>query len=161
MIKENAIEIKTAQFELINLTNNVIDSIKLTGINDSKTIVLDSSKLLFLNFWATWCIPCVSEFPSIDKFINSNKEANNMNFIFATDDKIERVQKFALEKEYKFNYAFYDKFKLPSFINHDVIPCTYIIDIKKMVALKITGGFNYSSEVFAKLISKFNTTLIK
>jgi thiol-disulfide isomerase/thioredoxin len=29
----------------------------------------DTDKLLFVNFWATWCAPCIEEFPDIEKMV--------------------------------------------------------------------------------------------
>jgi thiol-disulfide isomerase/thioredoxin len=33
-------------------------------------------KILFVNFWATWCEPCVEEFPDLVKIYNENKNSN-------------------------------------------------------------------------------------
>ena len=34
-------------------------------------------KLLILNFWATWCVPCKEEMPSLDE-LQSNTKLNNI-----------------------------------------------------------------------------------
>jgi thiol-disulfide isomerase/thioredoxin len=33
-------------------------------------------KLLFINFWATWCVPCVEEFPDLVKIYNKHKDSD-------------------------------------------------------------------------------------
>ncbi len=35
-----------------------------------------NGKILFINFWATWCEPCVEEFPDLVKIYNDNKDSN-------------------------------------------------------------------------------------
>ena len=32
-----------------------------------------NGKILVINFWATWCEPCVEEFPDLVKIYNDNK----------------------------------------------------------------------------------------
>jgi thiol-disulfide isomerase/thioredoxin len=46
-----------------------------------------------LNFWATWCAPCVEEFPLINSFYNQNR-ANGWQVIGLALDKVAPVQSF-------------------------------------------------------------------
>ena len=46
-----------------------IDKAKL-----AKLIKERKGKILFLNLWATWCVPCREEFPSIVKLANETKD---------------------------------------------------------------------------------------
>ena len=36
-----------------------------------------NGKILFINFWATWCEPCVEEFPDLVKIYNENKDKSD------------------------------------------------------------------------------------
>src|SRR4051812_32494844 len=42
---------------------------------DGRTVTKDDfgGKLLVLNFWATWCPPCVEEYPSLDNLSRTLK----------------------------------------------------------------------------------------
>ncbi len=45
---------------------------------DGKTLAMNTlrGKPLLLNFWATWCPPCVEELPLLDSFYQANKDRN-------------------------------------------------------------------------------------
>lgn len=63
----NCSEIFSQQSDKI--TVETIDKVKLTKlIKDRK------GKILFVNLWATWCIPCREEFPSIVKLASELKD---------------------------------------------------------------------------------------
>lgn len=62
----------------------------ISSIDEYKTI-LDSSKgkVTLVNFWATWCPPCVKEFPELVKLYKNYKE-KDFNLVFVSlDDKDE------------------------------------------------------------------------
>lgn len=45
---------------------------------DGKSLSMSSfrGKMLLVNFWATWCPPCVEELPLLDYFYQENKDKN-------------------------------------------------------------------------------------
>lgn len=55
-------------------------------------------KVLLLNFWATWCPPCVAEIPDIVKVYNEQKHRGLVIVGVVTEDSIDQVRPFAQEK---------------------------------------------------------------
>ncbi len=74
-------------------------SLKLDTLSGAPLLVSAfKGKPLLINFWATWCAPCVEEMPLLDKFHQTNRNSNNsLQLLGIAADKSESVAKF-LEK---------------------------------------------------------------
>ena len=56
-------------------------------------------KVVFLNFWASWCLPCVAELPSINKLYNQFKD-EDVGFILISNENEEVLRKYSEKKNY-------------------------------------------------------------
>ncbi len=71
----------------------------LKGLNsDNIDFNTLKDKVVFVNFWATWCPPCIAEMPEIQKLYNDYK--NKVVFLFVTNDNWKKVNKFYTENNY-------------------------------------------------------------
>lgn len=103
-------------------------------------------KLLVLNFWATWCPPCVQEMPSLDQF-QRNLAGNGVVVLGISVDKDERAYKAFLAKA---GVSFQTARDPQARINADYgtfkYPETYIIDTRGKVVRKYIGPENWTDE---------------
>jgi peroxiredoxin len=113
-------------------------------------------KLLVLNFWATWCPPCVEETPSLSEFA-AQFAGKGVVVLGVSVDKDEKAYRAFLQQ---FRPAFLTARDAETKINADYgtfkYPETYIIDAKGKVLQKIIGPANWSSE---KMVSYVNSLL--
>ena len=112
---------------------------KIVALNDLK------GKVVFINFWATWCPPCIEEMPSINEL--KTKFAGNEDIVFLmvdVDGKYKKAQT-SMNKR---------KFNLPVYVPHSeipkeflggAIPTTVILDKKGAIAIRLEGGRDYSA----------------
>lgn len=65
------------------MTNEPAPAFKITDVN-GKTVSLESlkGKIVILDFWATWCIPCVASFPAMQKAVNYYAKDTSVVFMF-------------------------------------------------------------------------------
>jgi len=62
------------------------------------------NKTVFINFWATWCKPCIREMPSIKKAMEILK-GEDISFLFATNEDEEMVTEFNKQYQFDFHYV--------------------------------------------------------
>lgn len=63
-------------------------------------LLANRGKVLFVNRWGTWCAPCITEMPSIQKLYNRYKDDPNVKFlIIASRDSASDVKTFALRHQ--------------------------------------------------------------
>jgi cytochrome c biogenesis protein CcmG, thiol:disulfide interchange protein DsbE len=92
-------------------------------------------KLLVLNFWASWCGPCVEETPSLSKFAQEYADKGVV-VLGISVDKDENAYRNFMQK-YAPKFLTVRDLKLHEDYGTYLYPETYIIDAKGKVLLKI------------------------
>jgi len=131
----------------------------LEGLNGEK-IQLKAlrGKIIFLNFWATWCGPCKEEMPSMEALHQHYKE-NEFLFLTISVDYggPEPVRKFIEKHRYRFPVLFDPAGKTLDLFEITKIPATLIIDKKGEMIGRVIGPRNWRSpEVFSLIDQMLN-----
>lgn len=111
-------------------------------------------KVIFLNYWATWCPPCIAEMPNIVKL--HKHLGNEVAFVMLSFDKdFEKAKNFNAKKGYELPiYA--PASKIPAIIASSSLPTTYIIDKDGNLAFTHKGMANYNSSEFKKFLKSLD-----
>lgn len=103
-------------------------------------------KLLILNFWATWCTPCVQEVPSLD---NLERQLGSRGLV-VLGVSVDKDQKAYQEFLSRFHVSYLTALDPSQKINTEYgtvqFPESYLIDTNGRVVEKIVGEANWSSE---------------
>ncbi|HEY0233125.1 MAG TPA: TlpA disulfide reductase family protein [Dokdonella sp.] len=108
---------------------------------DGKTFDLAAQrgKWVIVNFWATWCSPCIKEMPDISAFVASRQDVAAIGLAYEDTDKAE-VAEFAKSHPVKYPLAQVDMDKPPAdFDMPRGLPTTYLITPDGAVAKIFTG----------------------
>lgn len=124
-----------------------LDKFKPVNSTDNK-----KTDIVLINFWATWCGPCLFELPEFQKLY---KENNNVNFIFASSENEDKVDEFYLKNKDKFDLPFYTftKEDISKSFYHKYLPTTYLINKRTHLAFRIDGVQHWDSELIRNLIA--------
>ena len=111
-------------------------------------------KVVFINFWASWCPPCRAEFPSIKTLYSRFKDNPDIFFLTINEDENPIKGKAYLEKE-KFSVPFYKtNGNVPDEIYTGALPTTVVLDKAGNIRFHHTGFANYASDSFVKQIDE-------
>lgn len=92
----------------------------------SFTLSEQNGKVVLLNFWATWCGPCVEEMPAFEKLYGEYGEEVTILAVNCMEDKIS-VAQFLADKGYTFPIAYDTEGAISMKYPTDGIPYTLVI----------------------------------
>ena len=153
-------------FEKPDLKNLVIiknpklyEDVTFLDINQKSLNLEDfKGKLLILNFWATWCLPCREEMPSLDN-LQSNNNFNNLKIfpINIGQEEISKSESFFKELNIKNLDIYIDapvtlakKFSLRG------VPTTIIFNKEGKEFARIIGSIDFNNEKFINWLMHYN-----
>ncbi len=108
-------------------------------------------QVVVINFWATWCPPCIAEMPSLNALYNDYKD--EVAFIFVARDDSEKVTKFLEKRGYSFP-VYFELNAPPDILQNNSIPATYILSRKGEIVVKKIGVADWNSTRIRDLLSE-------
>jgi len=111
-------------------------------------------EVLLINFWATWCPPCIKEMPSLQRLYDAY--GNKVTFVFVARDRADRVWPFLENKGYRIP-VYLENSLTPELLFHTSIPSTYIVDKKGVIRMAKNGAYDWYSDGVQELLD----TLLK
>ncbi|MEE9613704.1 MAG: TlpA disulfide reductase family protein [Thermodesulfobacteriota bacterium] len=123
---------------------------------DGKKVTLDDfkGKVVFLNFWATWCPPCKEELPAMEAL--HKKLADKGLAVVAMNDyePRQKVLDFLAETPYTFTVLIDEEGGASERYRALVLPTTFIIDREGKVIGRAYGVRDWDSEMSIKLFGE-------
>lgn len=107
-------------------------------------------KVVILDFWATWCAPCISSFPKLESI--QSKFGNQLQILTITDDPKERIELFLEKRKMSLPVVLDSDRTIAQKFPHRSIPHLVIID-EKGVIRAITTSSNITEETMQKVIN--------
>jgi thiol-disulfide isomerase/thioredoxin len=139
-------------------------SASLNGIQfkDIKGNLIDlgdlKGKVIFLNFWATWCPPCRAEMPSINKLYTQFKDDKHVVFIFAdADGDFAKSGKFMSDRKYAMP-VYKVESEIPEKVFAGALPTTVIFDKQGRLSFRHEGVANYADKKIVDFLNKLKST---
>lgn len=123
-----------------------------------KTVVLASlnGKVVFINFWATWCPPCLAELPSINELHNQLNDNKNIVFLIVdADNNLKKSLPFMASHYY--NLPVYTTVtSVPKQMMGNSIPTTVILNKKGQIVFHHEGAADYTNQKFVTYLKELS-----
>jgi thiol-disulfide isomerase/thioredoxin len=117
------------------------------GTLDGKNIRLSQlkGKIVFLNFWATWCPPCRAEMPSIEALYQRFKDTDIEFFAIDIAENAKTVKKFVEDNKLHFPILLDSSESVSGNYNIQSIPVTVIVGRDGKMILLSVGARSWNS----------------
>ncbi len=112
------------------------------------------NKVIFINFWATWCPPCKAEMPTINELYNNHK--NNPDAVFLmvdVDNKPEKSLQYISDMQFDLPVHF-PASSIPQELFKGSLPTTIVIDKAGRIIFNHEGMADFSNAQFGDFFEK-------
>ena len=134
-------------------------TLKLENLKGEKIDLADyKGKVVLVQFWATYCAPCRTEMPSMNKLMAKLKEAKVPFEILAVDmgESKAEVAKFVEEVKPEFTMLLVKKDEEIEAWNVFATPSNFLIDTKGKIRYTLYGEFEWDSDDVVKTITELS-----
>lgn len=135
---------QTSEFEkkientrLVSVQGNKLQEYDLNGQSKGKIVVLE--------FWETWCMPCIAAMAHINKL--KRAYPNDLLVVCVASESLPKVINFIPKNQYPFDFVFDSTKQLESIFPHQGIPHTVIIDKSGKIQSETLPNFFTEKEI--------------
>ena len=143
-----------------NATAGLLPGVRFVDENGQTTDLANlKGKVVFINFWATWCPPCIAEMPSINELHKKFRGNEHVIFLMVDVDKdYNKSDKFMKKRGYEMK-VFNPASQIPPAFMQGTIPTTVILDKNGNISYRQEGAADYSGKEIFELIDKLSNQI--
>ncbi len=135
---------KNDPVSLANETGEKLEDFTISCLDGTDfTLSEQKGKVVVINLWATWCIPCINELPNFDRIQKEYPDEVTVIAIHSAPVTTD-VNEWLSDYSYEIKFASDEEGEISKMLaSSDVLPQTIIIDQEGNVIYKKTGSLTY------------------
>ena len=141
-MKVSTIDFESNMLQFSDLDNNIFT------IQDFK------GKNLFINYWATWCNPCLAEMPYMAELYENYRVQDDLIFLYLSREKLDTIKNYIPKDESLKNLPIYKIVTDDEFFATSGIPTTFIVNSRGEVVVKDVGSAFWNDESVFKFLDQ-------
>ena len=141
-MKVSTIDFESNMLQFSDLDNNIFT------IQDFK------GKNLFINYWATWCNPCLAEMPYMAELYENYQNQDDLIFLYLSREKLDTIKNYIPKDKSLQNLPIYKIVTDDEFFATSGIPTTFIVNSKGEVVVKDVGSAFWNDESVFKFLDQ-------
>ena len=119
----------------------------LTDLNSDTHKLTDyRGKVLIVSFWATWCLPCIRELPSMARAADLLHEDDVHILAINVGENAEDIKRFLARTPIDFVLLPDEASKVAAAWDVRALPTAFVVDKHGRVAMRVTGGLDWDTE---------------
>ncbi|MBI5857198.1 MAG: TlpA family protein disulfide reductase [Sphingobacteriales bacterium] len=153
LIPQTRLHIQVFLQRLISGTPKVISESERKSLSDyswqlrspdgkSVDFSISKNKVAIVNFWATWCPPCIAEMPSLQNLYN--EYGDKVDFYFVSNEKPETLIKFLQVRNYSLP-VYIEQSSAPAILQSETLPTTFVISKTGKIIIRKAGAAKWNS----------------
>ncbi|WP_168204180.1 TlpA family protein disulfide reductase [Aliikangiella coralliicola] len=130
-----------ASISVAQAKNEPAPAFTLSDIYSGKKVSLSdyAGKVVYVDFWASWCGPCRKSFPAMEEIYQANKAKGFEVITVNLDDNAGLGKEFLKSFKVSFTNLYDDKKQTPSAYQVATMPSSFLIDKKGKIRLRHQG----------------------
>ena len=109
-------------------------------------------KVVLLNFWMTFCLPCREEMPSMEVLFNEYKSKGFEVLTVSADSEVSLVNDFIKEKELTFTMLMDTEMEVADKYNVVILPTSFMIDKNGIIRKFYLGANHWTDKQTIKFV---------
>jgi len=122
----------------------------MTVTNETFDLAETNGKVVIVNFWASWCLPCRTELPFFVELFNEFKARGFEIIAVNIDTKVDNARQFMKKTPLPFTVVLDTEQAIVSLYKPEMMPSSYVVDRKGMVH-SMHKGFSKSDQEMYRL----------
>ena len=112
------------------------------------------NKVLFINYWATWCNPCLAEMPNMAELYNQYKENDNIVFLYLSKEDADTIINYIPKDDSLGQLPIYKVVTDDDLFSTRGIPTTFIVNRNGEIVIKDVGSAVWNDQSVVDYLDK-------